>query len=340
MVFIDNSPSVRASLASAGALASWPSLYATDTVRAEHRGYGFNDFRADSVLRSVQVVDVGALRAATQGRPVTVTAVTADSVASDRDEAVNVFDGDRSPDGATAWLSVDTPGPHQLEFTLGEPIPLSGLDVVLPGKDQAGKDQWGSRADVLEIQVRDPAGGYHVVWRGTGLARYPLVRRAGEPVSTTAVRLVFERTVFPTRATDQAAVEEIVLPGYLLAGPAPSRALAPLVLEDLRATPEGLVVAAQNPTARTVLVHDGVRHALRPLQSGELGGCRGQPERDGGVLFDRHVAPLQCAAGRPHSPRRAADVDALRHALRRPGRWKLAVAAGHRAGGAAHHRII
>ena len=174
MVFIDNSPSVRASLASAGALASWPSLYATDTVRAEHRGYGFNDFRADSVLRSVQVVDVGALRAATQGRPVTVTAVTADSVASDRDEAVNVFDGDRSPDGATAWLSADTPGPHQLEFTLGEPIPLSGLDVVLPGKDQAGKDQWGSRADVLEIQVRDP-GGYHVVWRGTGLARYPLV---------------------------------------------------------------------------------------------------------------------------------------------------------------------
>ena len=29
-------------------------------------------------------------------------------------------------------------------------------------------------------------------------------------------------------------------------------------------------MAAQNLTARTVLVHDGVRHALRPLQSGEL----------------------------------------------------------------------
>jgi hypothetical protein len=95
--FLATHPALRPAALAAPALAAWPSLYATDTVWSEGRGFGHNDFRDDALLREIRVVEAGALRAAMAGAPLAVSAVEADSTAAPETEALNDFDADRCP---------------------------------------------------------------------------------------------------------------------------------------------------------------------------------------------------------------------------------------------------
>ena len=143
--FVDSNSRLQPALARTPAVASWPSLYATDTLRMEHRGYGYNDWRADPLLRDIRIVEVGALRAALQGAPLAVAAVTADSQAFPSAEPGNVFDHDVAPDGMGAWISAVSPGSHSLEIALAQPALLGAVDVVLPPMDQTGEVEFKSR---------------------------------------------------------------------------------------------------------------------------------------------------------------------------------------------------
>ena len=172
MLFVDNNPTLQPYLAAAPVVAAWPSLFTTDTLRAEHKGYGFNDWRADPVLRDVRVVEAGAIRAQMEGAPLQVASVTADSEASPEFEAGNVFDRDGAADRNTAWLSADTPMPHTLDVAFAAPVELGSVQVVLPTKDRDAKDQWASRIVDLEVQAAESDGAYRTVWDRDG-ARSP-----------------------------------------------------------------------------------------------------------------------------------------------------------------------
>jgi hypothetical protein len=242
--FVDSYPRMQPYLARTPAVAAWPSLYATDTLRMEHRGYGYNDWRADPLLRDIRIVEVGALRETMRGAPLRVAAVTADSQAFPSAEPANVFDADTAPDGVGAWVSATTPGPHTLEVTLASAAPIGALDVVLPPMDQTGKkefkEQTGSRIGALEIQTAPVGGAFETVWTGRDLERQPVVAAVWPARPIDRLRLVVQRATLPTGPTDWTAIAELEFPGYQPSGAALSRPLPPLELAEVQATERGL----------------------------------------------------------------------------------------------------
>ena len=77
---LNHDPSSRPAL-EAATIATWPSLYATDSVVAESAAYGHNDFRDDPMLRDVRVLDGVGLRAALRADTPLAAVVSADSYA-------------------------------------------------------------------------------------------------------------------------------------------------------------------------------------------------------------------------------------------------------------------
>src|SRR5579883_351959 len=270
MLFVDNNPTLQPYLAAAPVVGSWPSLFATDTLRAEHKGYGFNDWRADPLLRDVRVVEAGAIQAQLQGAPLQVASVAADSRASAGTEPGNVFDRDGAPDRQTAWVSADTPLPHTLDVTFAAPVELDSVQVVLPTKDLAAKDQWASRIVDLEIQGAGADGAYHPIWAGRGLDRLPVITAMWQPRPLQALRFVVQGETYPSHPTSQAIIEEIVFPGHTVEAPPLTRALPDLTLAALQTNPGGLVISGAGFSQHTLLVFDGVTYPTRPWAKDQL----------------------------------------------------------------------
>ncbi|HEY7066181.1 MAG TPA: hypothetical protein VII06_32210 [Chloroflexota bacterium] len=255
---VRDSPSLQPSLETAS-VASWSSLYATDTLRYEEQGYGYHDFRSDPVLRDVRLIDAGALRAALHGTRLAVRAVTADSQAAPNTEAGNVFDHDRAPDHNTAWLSAGSPMPHFVDIELAEPTAIGSVQIVLPTGEQTER-----RIGALDVQAEDSPGELQTVWSGDGLDRYPVITATWEPRPTSRLRFVVRRQTLGNGAdTPAAEIEEIVFPGYDVVAPLLQRPLPELRLDDVLPTSGGLLVRGANLTRHTSLVLDDQTVPLR-----------------------------------------------------------------------------
>jgi hypothetical protein len=272
--FVGEHPSLRPYQEATPPLASWPSLYATDAMRAELKAFGYNDFRFDPLLGDVRVAEVASLLRAMEGRPLHVESVTADSLSDPSAEPINVFDRDASPDGASAWVSADTPMPHALEVRFAEAVPLGELRVVLPPKNPSASfigDRFTSRVGTLEVQVADERDVYRTVWFGQGLERYPTIAATWEPLPATGLRVIVHRQTSHTHDTGQAIIEELAFPGYRVVAPKPERSFPELVLRELRPTDWGFNVSGANVTRHTVLALDGTRLPTRQAnRPGEL----------------------------------------------------------------------
>ncbi|HLH21334.1 MAG TPA: hypothetical protein VK066_02350 [Chloroflexota bacterium] len=260
--FVSNHPSMRPYLESTAAVAAWPSLFATQTVRAETEAFFYHDFPSDPDLRDVRLLEAGELLAAMNGQPLRVDAVTADSMESPSTEPVNVFDQSRSPD-STIWLSADTPGPHFLAVQFTAPASLGSVQVVQPESARV------SRISALEVQVADESGAWHTVWIGDGLDPSPVIAARWEPRPTTGVKLVIHRQGYLWAPANQVGIEEVVFPGYTVEPPRPQRTLPPLVLDQLQPYgTDGILVTGKNLTPRTAIVLDGQELPTRWIPPG------------------------------------------------------------------------
>jgi hypothetical protein len=270
--YASSRPALRPALEETLPLAAKASFFATEVLWAEARGFGHNDLRADPLLRDVRVLDAATLGAGLAGVPLAITAVVTDSEASPIFEGVNVFDRGQSPDGNTFWASDDTPAPHWLEMQFAEPVSVGALDIVLPMRRQSpeGSHLFGSRIGALSIEAADSSGAYRTVWRGADLDRYTTIRPVWNPLPVTRLRVVVQRQTFPDGETAQAAIEEIVFPGYDALAPKPRRPLPPLVLDQLRLDGRTVLASGMGLTRRTALVIDGERLVTRLLDNGQL----------------------------------------------------------------------
>ncbi len=221
-------PWLRAYLEAAPALASWPSLYATNALRMELKGRAYNDFRADPVMSDIRIIDVDALMRSMSGPILPVESITADSVASPATEPAKVFDLDQSPDGVTAWVSGSTMPPHTLEMRFAEAISLSKIWIVA-----APDEQWPSRIDALDIDGIDENGLYHTIWIGTDLRDRPTIRANWPEQRLLGLRLVIRRQWLLVKETTQGTIQEILFPGYRVQAPGVGERTAELSLNGL-----------------------------------------------------------------------------------------------------------
>ncbi len=262
--FASNNLSLRPAFEATRPVGAWPSLYATDMIRAETKPYGHNDLRTDPLLRDVLITDVDTLRAQLRGQPLAVQSVTADSVAMPSAEPANVLDRDRSPDGVTDWISAPTGMPHTLDIQFAAPTEIGALRVVLPALDNTPGSNYSfaSRISAMQVQAADPEGTYHTVWAGQHLEGAPVVSPTWAAAPTAAVRLVIQSQAYTQGPADAAMIEEVEFPGYEVTAPPLTRAFPDLTLQDLRLTEQGLVVGAAGLTPHTALIVSGQRLAI------------------------------------------------------------------------------
>lgn len=253
-------PSLLPAFQRAQPLVAWPTLWATDAVRAELASYWVNtDWRYHRVMSEARLYRVGDLLEQLRGQPLQVDAVTADSVAGPQAEPVNVFDHDQSPDGATGWVSANSPMPHWLAAHFAAAVPLSELSVVL-----APTERSTSRIGSLEVQLADEHGAYQTVWVGRGLETYPAIDARWPQRIATGIKLVVHEQLDTNGPTSLAGIEEVVLPGFEITAPRPKRAFPELVLKEVRPGGKGFAVVGANLTPQTTLVLEGVRLPHRP----------------------------------------------------------------------------
>jgi hypothetical protein len=258
--FMTDHPSLLPAFQHTQPLVAWPTLWATDAVHTELAAYWVNaDWRYHRVMSEARLYRVGDLLEQMRGEPLRVDAVTADSTGAPSFEPVNVFDRDQSPDGATGWVSANTPMPHWLEAHFEAAVPLSEVDVVL-----APTERSTSPIGSLEVQLADEQGTYQTVWVGRGLERYPAIAARWPQRTATAIRLVIHEQVGINGPSNQAAIEEVVFPGYEVVAPRPQRSFPNLTLTEVRPSGKGFAVVGSNVTAQTALVLDGVRLPHRP----------------------------------------------------------------------------
>lgn len=201
-----------------------PSLYATDTMWAELKAFAYNDFRGSPLMADVRVLEVGSVIKAMDGVPLTVNSVTADSVDSDVAEPANVFDHDASPDGETAWKSAISPGEHWLRFDLAQPTELSWMQVVLPPTDKSN-----SRIVEMRVDGVGASGESQSLWMGDHLDRFAVIDARWSPMALSSLTVTIHRQRVPFMELQQATIEEIILPGYRVIGPAQRRTFAEMV---------------------------------------------------------------------------------------------------------------
>ncbi len=205
-----------------------PSLYTTDTMWAELKAFAYNDFRGSPLMADVRVLELGSVLKAMDGVPLPVQSVTADSVDNDAVEPANVFDHDASPDGATAWKSAISPGDHWLRFELVQPADLSWMQVVLPPTDKSN-----SRIVEMRIDGVDAAGKSRCLWTGDRLDRFAVIDARWLPVTLSSLTVTIHRQRVPFMEMQQATIEEIILPGYRVIGPAQRRTFAEKARPDI-----------------------------------------------------------------------------------------------------------
>ncbi|HLH26948.1 MAG TPA: hypothetical protein VK066_30855 [Chloroflexota bacterium] len=250
-------PSLARYLQATPPVAAWPTLYATDALWAEARGFGHNDLRDDPLLRDVRIVEAGPLVAALRTPRLAVRQVTADSSSSPASEPVNVFDHDASPDRVTGWASAPSDSPHYLDVQFVDPVTIGALDVVLPPGTIPETSYSTTRIDALDIQTAVGQEGFRTVWRGQSLQKYPVIAARWDPGPATSLRLLIHRAALPTGPTRQAAIEEVIFPGYQVAAALPSRPFPDLVLTGVHLSDNAVVASGDNLTPQTVLVLDG-----------------------------------------------------------------------------------
>lgn len=211
-------PSFQAYVQQVDPMYRLPSLYATDAMWAELKAFAYNDFRGSPLMADVCVLELGSILKAMDGVPLTVKSVTADSVDSDVAEPANVFDHDASPDGATAWKSAISPGDHWLRFELAHPTELSWMQIVLPPTDKSN-----SRIVEMRIDGVGASGESQCLWTGDHLDRFAVIDAKWLPVTLSALTVTIQRQRVPFMELQQATIEEIVIPGYRVIGPAQGR---------------------------------------------------------------------------------------------------------------------
>ena len=194
------------------------SLYATETMWSELKAFAYNDFRGSPLMADVNVLEVGALVNAMNGEPLNIASVSADSVDGQAAEPANVFDHDASPDGATAWKSDATPGEHWLRFELARRTQLGRMQIVLPPTDKSN-----SRIVEMKIEGVEPAGKKRHLWKGDRLDRYAVIDAEWSPLTVSSVTLTLQPQRVPFKQVAQATIEEIILPGFVVSGPGPTR---------------------------------------------------------------------------------------------------------------------
>ena len=262
--FASGHPSLRPYLEDARPLASWPSFRSAGAWLAEQGS-------PDPLMDSVRVLELSALLESMQGRVLTITSVSADSVADPSTEPVNVFDRDASPDGATAWLSGSSPMPHVLEITFGEAVPLAELRIISsPPLEAPPPSQPRPRISALEVQAADERGTYRSVWMAEALEQSLVVSPRWDPSPTTAIRVLVRRQRLPWADTNQASIEEIVFPGYRVLAPKPERSFPDLMLTRLRLTNSGIEATGSGLTKQTFLLIGGSRLPTREVRGTDL----------------------------------------------------------------------
>jgi hypothetical protein len=211
-------PSQRVALETTPSLFSAPSLWSTGALNAEGRGFGHNPFDGDPLLSTVQVWDAAALSATfTRGRVVRVTSVTADSEASPDDGPRAIFDHDRG--GHHAWVSADTPGPHQLDVTFAEPIEVDRMMVVSIFGDLDNSNpsiERSNRIAEASVSLADESGAYREVWSGKDLQRDATLDARWPAQKASRVRITIRKQVLTTGPTKHVIVEEVAFPGYTM----------------------------------------------------------------------------------------------------------------------------
>jgi hypothetical protein len=195
-----------------------PSLYATDTMWAELKAFAYNDFRGSPLMADVRVLELGPILKAMDGVPLSVKSVTSDSVDCDAAEPANVFDYDASPDGATAWKSDSSPCDHWLRFDLTQPTELSWMQIVLPPTDKSN-----SRIVEMRVDGIGASGESQCLWAGDRLDRFAVIDAKWSRAMLSSLEVTIHRQRVPFMETQQATIEEIILPGYRVIGPAPRR---------------------------------------------------------------------------------------------------------------------
>lgn len=206
--FLGGHPGLRPYLDVAPPLGAWPSLYATESLWAEARGFGHPDLRRDRLLRDVRVLDASHIVALARGQPLAIRSVTADSTAQGAGPE-RAFDLGASPDQVTTWVSGDSLATHFLAIEFGAPISLAAVEIMLPPSQRSV-----TRIATLDVEVAGDDAEYHTVWRGDYLEQYPSLMSTWPPEVVSRVRLVLRRQVTPRGESRQAFVEEIVFPGY------------------------------------------------------------------------------------------------------------------------------
>lgn len=207
--FIREHPSVAAELERTPALHSEPTLYATDTLRAELLARGYNDFRTDPLFANARVVDIDKLRAALLAKPIEVASVTADSQSEDSAQPSNVFDRDVARKGGSAWISAATPMPHFLDIQFAQPFHTGGMRIVTPPTDRST-----NRISRLVIEGSTASGSSRQLWKGEALERFAVIDAQWAASEFTSLKLTVLASTEPYGPTVQAVIEEIEFPGY------------------------------------------------------------------------------------------------------------------------------
>jgi hypothetical protein len=231
---LDNQPWRTPYLDEVQPLAVWPTLHSTDTLAAEERAYGHDDYRLEPVLNSARVTEVGALQNARTGEALPVATIAADSSANQAADPSNAFTHDSNPDASDEWVSADTPAPHYVEVRFARPVSLTRVWVALAADPSVSTPPEDTRRiAAMSVQVSAPAGGYRTVWQRAGLEGRAVVEAAWPTETTDGLRVVVERAVLPSGETHEARIAEIILPGYRVEAPARQNPLLPIVVHQI-----------------------------------------------------------------------------------------------------------
>lgn len=213
--FFGRLPTLEAHVVGLEPLAGWPVLESTDAMWAEAKGGGGADVRAERFLSEAWVLEARQLTVGLGGAPLPVADVRADSSGSPLGAAAKVMDRDRSTDGVTTWVSAASPMPHAVELHFANPEVVDEARVVIPPRLSQVTSAW--RIAGLDVQALEQDGQFRTVWSGAeGIERRVVIQARWSPVRTTGLRFVIHRQGLPWADTDQAGIEEIVLPGRQL----------------------------------------------------------------------------------------------------------------------------
>jgi hypothetical protein len=245
------SPSLLPAFEDVHPLFSAPTLYSTGAMRAEIQAtWPDFDLTRQPELAEARVYRIGDLiqYLRPSGR-IAIRSVTSDSMASPFWEPGNVFDRDAAPDGFTAWISNEAPGPHYLDIEFVRPVTLGSMRIVLPPTDR-------SAGRIVSAEVQD-ATQHRTLWRGENLDSYQVVAPSWKATALTGLRVVIKRFGRAGKAMNAARIEEITFPGFVIEPPALERVLPALRATAVTVSGSHIAVHGANQTPYVVIVVNG-----------------------------------------------------------------------------------